>query len=155
LEDARPRQRRYTRNRNFKPPNFRSNQTHCTRHGRRRPLQSVDPGGILIASCLAYGALAVGRVFHLGAHRVQIVRSRDYRKQQNQHASEGQQTLQRTDPAREPRSCAPPPQPAGRQRQQHPRKIEQQFHLSFWFPVSRFSGNIRSLGAKIRPGTNK
>jgi hypothetical protein len=130
MENARPRQRRHTCNRNFKQPNFRSGQPPRTRHRGRWPLQPVDPARTLIAPCLAHGALTDGRVFHLGPHRVQIVRGRDHRKQQNQHTSQGQQTLHRTHPARQSCSRAPPPQPVSRQRQQHPRQIEQQFHTS-------------------------
>ena len=150
VERARPRQRRQTCNRNFKPSNFRSNQPHRTRHHGRRPLQTVYPSRILFASRLPHRALAGSRLFHLGPHGMQIVRSRNHRKQQHQSASQGHQTLQRTHPARRSQIRVPPPQPVSRQRHQHPHKIEQQFHLSFWFSVSsfRFSGNIRSQDAK-------
>jgi len=128
MKNAGHRQRRHRCNGNFKQPDFRGSQRHHTRHRGRRPLQPVSPRRIRIASGLAHGALADGGVFHLGPHRMQIVRSRDHRKQQNQHASQGQQTLQRTHRSRQPHSRVAPPQPVSRQRQQHPREIEQQFH---------------------------
>jgi len=130
MNHAGPRHRGQTHNRNFKQPDLRSNRPHRTRHRQRRPLQPVHPSRILIASSLPHRALAGGRLFHLGPHRVQIVRSRDHRKQQNQHASQGQQTLQRSYPSRQPRSRVPPPQPVSRQSQQYPREIEQQFHTT-------------------------
>ena len=131
MEKARPGQRRYTANRNFKQRNFRSNQPNRTRYYSRRALQPIDPSRIPIASRLAHRAFADGGIFHLGPHRVQIVRSRNHRKQQNQRASESEQTLQRGQPAHRSRSPAPPPQPVGRKRQQQPCEIEQQLHFQF------------------------
>jgi hypothetical protein len=150
MDQRRPRQNRRTNNPNFQQLNFRSNQPHRIRHRRRSSLHPVDPGRTLIAARLAHRPLARGRFFHLGPHCVQIVRSRDHRKQQNQHAPQRQQTLKRSYPACQPRFRIPPPQPVSRQRQQHPRQIEQQFHLGAWFPVSfsAVSGSIRPQAQK-------
>src|ERR1022692_1120249 len=131
MEHARPRQRRNPHNRNFKPPNFRSGHPTRTCHRSRRRLQPVHPGRILLASRLPHRALADGGVFHLGPHRVHIVRSRNHRKQQHQHASQGQKYLPRTELSSLPHSRVPPPQPVSRQRHQHPHEIKQQFHLKF------------------------
>jgi hypothetical protein len=83
---------------------------------------------MFFAARVQHRALARGGLFHLGPHRVQIVRSRDYREQQYHGAAQRQQTLQRSHSARDPRFPAPPPKPKSRQRQQHPREIKQQFH---------------------------
>ena len=144
MQIARPSQRSQTCNRNFQPPRFRSSQPYRARHHRRWPLQPVYPGRILIASRLPHRALAAGRFFHLSPHGVQIVRRRDHRKQQNQHTSQRQQTLQRRYPARHPRSRIPPPQPVSRHRQQHPCEIEQQFHTYQSEPA-------RARSARTRP----
>ena len=131
MKNARTGEWRSTGTGNFKQRNFRSNQPNRTRYGSRRALQPVDPGRILVASRLAHRAFADRGVLHLGPHGVQIVRSRDYRKKQNQGASQGQQTLQGGHPAHRSGSPAPPPQPEGRKREQQPCEIEQQLHFQF------------------------
>ncbi len=125
-ENATPCQRQQRNIQNFKRSNFLNIQPRRTRHQRWRPLQPVDPGRTLFASSLPHGPLARCRLFHLGPHRVQIVGRRDHREQQNQCASQSQQTLQRTRPTL--RAHAPAPQPVSRQRQQNPHEIEQQLH---------------------------
>ena len=129
MKHARSRQWRNPNNRNFKPSSFRSNQPRRTRHRSRRPLPPADPCRALIISRLARRALVDGGIFHLGPHRVQIVRGRDHRKQQNQRTPQRQQYLERIEPASRSRSRAPVPQPISRQPQQHPRQIEKQFHM--------------------------
>jgi hypothetical protein len=126
MENATPCQRQQRNIQNFKRTNFLNIQPRRTRHQRWRPLQPVDPARTLLASSLPHRSLARCRFFHLGAHRVQIVSSRDHRKQQNQYTSQSQQTLQRTQPAL--RTRAPPPQPVSRQRQQNPHEIKKQLH---------------------------
>lgn len=121
-------QRRERWNANFKAANFRSSHPRRIRDQSRRTLQPADPRGTLIGPGLALSPFVYRRVFHLCPHRVQIVRSGDHWKQQDQNASQGQQTFQRTNPARQSRCVASPPQPVSRQCQQQPREIKQKFH---------------------------
>src|SRR6202043_2137612 len=93
-------------------------------------LHAIYPTWGLFASSLPYCAFADRRIFDLGPHRMQIVRRGDHRKQQNQGASQSKQTLQSAYPTRRASPRVPAPQPVSRYRQQYPRQIEQQFHVS-------------------------
>ena len=61
---------------------------------RERLTVAFGCGGFLTAF-LADGTLAGGRFLHLGAHGEQIVACRDDGEKNNQHASQGQQYLER------------------------------------------------------------
>jgi len=65
-----------------------------------RQILPAAAGRCLFPRCLADAALAGRELFHLGAHGVHIVGSRDYREQQNQcagkSAEEQERALRRT-----------------------------------------------------------
>ncbi len=125
VENTRPHQRRKPHSGNIKICNLRSETPRPTGYDGWRPLQSVNRTRTLLAGRLSHCALVGGRVFHLGPHGMQIVGSRDHRKQQNQGASQRQQALPWSQPAPAVRFGVPLPQPVCRQRQQHPRQIEE------------------------------
>jgi len=82
--------RRYITNKNFKPSNFRRDLPYRTRNHGRRPLQPGPPTILIVAALPHRAFVGGGRVLHLSPHGMQIVRCRDYRKQQNQHTSQRQ-----------------------------------------------------------------
>jgi hypothetical protein len=79
---------------------------------------------------LADAALAGLRFFHLGAHRPQIIRRRNYRKEKNQRASKRENTLQSREPPAVRHTAGYAPQPEGRHRKQQPAKIKQELHFA-------------------------
>jgi hypothetical protein len=130
VENARPRNQCNIYNTMLKRTNFQSRKPTPARYDERSPLHAIDPARSLFASSLPYRAFADRRIFDLGPHRMQIVRRGDHRKQQNQRASQSKQTLQSAYPTRRSRPLVAAPQPVSRHRQEHPRQIEQQFHIS-------------------------
>jgi hypothetical protein len=114
----------------------------CGRRSGCRTVTRGTPERCPIATALAKAALTGRRFLHLGAHRAQVVRRRDYRKEDGQNTSQSQQALQRTESAGD---FAVAPQPVGRERQQQPRKIKQQFHEE---PITRAAAKARPLSPR-------
>jgi len=79
-------------------------------------------------SGIAKGAF---RLFHLGAHGVQVVAGRDYRKQQNECAAESAKENElgrcRTSDGTSQSSPTPPQQPRGQQ-QREPTEVKKKLH---------------------------
>lgn len=90
-----------------------------------------------VAAGLADIVLVARRFLHLGAHGTEIVGRGNHREQDNQRTSQRQQALGRGEPAAVSHASRVAPQPIGRQRQQEPCEIEQQFHLRANIPETR------------------
>ena len=98
-------------------------------------LPAAVPGGCLFPRCLADAALAGRGLFHIGTHGVQVVGSRDYRKQQNHCAAKSAEEHER---ARRVTFCwtirtgrrrrPPPPQQVGGHQQRKPTEIKKKLH---------------------------
>lgn len=85
--------------------------------GGRERLTTPFGGGWFFAALLADAAFAGGRFLHLGAHGAEIVGGRDYREENDEHASEGQQALKGSEAAARRQGPGMAPQAIGRQRQ--------------------------------------
>ena len=108
------------------PSGVAYNQGSCSRAecGGTLPV----PDRSFIVPCLTQGASAGGRFFRLAAHGGEVIRRRNHGKEYDQHTSQSQQALECAELASESHSSGAAPQPSGRERQQQPCEIQQQFH---------------------------
>jgi hypothetical protein len=82
---------------------------------------------VFVRAFLADADLA-GGLFHLGAHSAKIVRGRNDGEKEDQYAGQGEQVLQGSEPSARGGIPCVEPEPVGRQGQEQPRKVKQQFH---------------------------
>lgn len=103
-------------------------QSKSWRPGSRAEFAAGYSMAKLCRAGLVEAALAGRRFFHFCAHGVEIVRCRNYREEDDQHACQREQAVQRSQlvPCLALERAAP--QPVGGQRQEKPREIEEQFH---------------------------
>ena len=73
-------------------------------------------------------ALAGRRFLDLSPHRVEVIGGGDYGEEDDQHASQRQQALQRRQRSTGAGTSGMAPEPVRGQRQEQPSEIEQQFH---------------------------
>ncbi len=117
--------RSYTTREHYLPLFVADDQNICRRDKRRWTLP-FPRRGLLIAR-LPDAVSAVRRFFHFGAHGPKVVGGRNHREEDDQQASQGQQTVQGTELADR---VVATPEPPGWKRQQQPGQIEQKLHQS-------------------------